>query len=595
MAHADTKALPHPDAVIKHDGRSVAFDASRLELSIAHSAGRILTAEAALRLGRQVAGMVAFGVLADGKRVVATSDIRVRVLQALRDLKCDGAAEAFQDFAREASLRAVSLRVIEPEMPRAVSSGFPWDRRRLLESLRASGVAFDTAGAAAREVERRIVASSLECVTPALIHALAVLALSPETGGARAYGARRVAYSAAAHLPNWNASASAENPLPPAGAALEEFWLQGIHSRDVVAAVRDNLLALDPYPSTAGADGASSEIQPADPLSDDFFASLKERTAGTVRILNALADTPERTGGLGVALARLARECGGIAARGAELSLRLKAAPEKIAGAQRRAAPITLNAGGAIAREALRDPARAAARLAELAALAAKAHREREEYFLLSPVRGRVLPIAAAGLWNATAWIQGASFDATQAARGAREIIAPLCMSLSDAVNRLCGETSMNLLLTAAAPEGAERRLWRGDQGHFLRDGIALNAASAYDSGTELKLSAAMDDFINRLDFAKALSEAFDEPPELRIVAPLSVETTAAQWSELFDALAKAGIARLRLAFGGVARSVPNLTRAVREYLIGFPLLEPGNPETPKPKTRNPSATSQSA
>jgi len=290
--------------------------------------------------------------------------------------------------------------------------------------------------------------------------------------------------------------------------------------------------------------------------------------------MNVRADTPERIGAIAAMLSRGIGEPPGVPAPGTALSLYFKSIPKKLFDAAHRALPVTLNAGGLVAREAVRDPKRAAARLGELAAVAARVHREREEYFLRSPVRGRVLPIAVAGLWNATAWLQGEGFDTTHAAIGARRVIAPLCQSLRAAVEALRLSSGMDLVLTASAPVAAERRLWRDDRSFFLNDGLKLNAASAYESGPELKLSSSMDDFFNRLDFATAVGEAFDEPPVMSIDAAVSVEVDSAQWNDLFAGLAQAGVACLRVAFGGSARAVPNLTRAIRSYLIGFPLLD---------------------
>ena len=576
--------MKHPDAVIKHDGRRVAFDAARLAASVqnaAMSARAALPGDEALRLGRLIAESAGQAALENDNPektgVIASADIRTLTMLSLRRLKCDDVAEAYQNHARAAALLLWRVRVAEPEMPRAESSGTPWDRRRLLESLRESGIAFDVAGATARDVERRVVTLGWEFISPALIHSLAVLALPAGAHGARDYGVRRVAFSAAANLPHWSAKSAVENPLPAGGRALEEFWLQGVHSPGVVKAVRDNLLSLDPCPSSAAAFEKQESTLPADPLGTDFSAAFKRCWAAGAPGLNVRADGTERIRAMAEFLARIPGEFDGMSAPVTEVCLYFKAVPDKLFDAAQRAAPVTVNAGGLVAREALRDPKRAAARLSELAVLAARAHREREEYFLRSPVRGRILPVAAAGLWNATAWIQGEGFDATRAAIGTRQVIAPLCQALRAAIEAVRGESGMELVLTAAAPLSAERRLWRNDRGFFMRDlreGVELNAGSAYESGPELKLSPAMDDFTNRLDFAKAVGEAFDEPSEMTIVVPLAPATGAAQWSELLGSVAQAGVACLRLAFGGNARAVPNLTRAVRSYLIGFPLLD---------------------
>src|SRR5579862_8057253 len=439
------------------------------------------------------------------------------------------------------------------------------------------------AGWVAREVERRVVTLVMDYISPALVHALAMLTLPPDAYGARAYSVRRVAFSAAPNLPNWSDRAGVEHPLPSTGAALEQFWMQGVHSAPVIQAARHNLLSLEPYPSAFNEVSASETHAPSDPCDVDFAGWLAQNIERDTSPLMALAETPARLDSLAEKLAATfaVAPLGGqtraespVLAQKQTLTLLFKSLPQKYFDAAQRAMPITLNAGGLIAREALRDLDRACARLAELAALAAQAHREREDYFLRSPVRGRILPIALAGLWNAAAAMLGEPFDAAQPSHDSRRLVEKLCQSARDAVAALRDESGMALALTGAAPLAAERRLWRNDRDFFLRDGITLHDAGAYENSPALKLSAGVDDFTSRVDFAKALSAAFDEPPPVVIEVPPIPDADTAQWKDLLEALSKAALARVLLRFTGAPRAVTNLSRALKSYLVGFPLLE---------------------
>ncbi|MEI6232128.1 MAG: ATP cone domain-containing protein [Planctomycetota bacterium] len=564
-------------AVIKHDGRTMTFDAARLEASVARA---VRAADASLPpnestvIAQDVAASIEHSTAVESSNVVRTADIRATIIDSLRAMALNSVAEAYQKQSRDTMALLQRIRVIEPDISRSDSSGVPWDRRRLAESLHASGIAPDVAKSVARDVERRIVALGQQSISPALIHALTELALPPGAFGARTYSVRRVAYSAANNLPHFKSEGDGVEALPANGPALETFWLQGVHSSAVVNAVRSNLIALDPCPSTHDAHVANAVSAPFDPLAPDFEAVLWRRSAMASTGLAVRADSPERIRAIAEQFARGFGNPAGTPMTGTEIHLYYKSIPEKYFDASHRALPVTINAGGLVAREGLRDPKRAAARLGELAELAAQVHREREDYFLRSPVRGRVLPIAVAGLWNATSWMQGARFDAERAAIGVRNAIEPLCQSLRAAVENLRSDSGLELVLTAAAPLRAEQRLWRGDRDFFLNDGVKLNADAIYDSGRDMKLSASMHDFTNRLDFAHALSEAFDEPPAMTLETGLALDINAAQWNDLLTSLAQAGVGCLRIAFGGQARTVPNLIRAIRSYLIGFPLLD---------------------
>jgi len=211
-------------AVIKHDGRRVAFDSARLEASVLRAAMTSVPADAAARLAREVAA------IEHDDSVVRTADLRAFVTQTLRSMNFEAVADAYQQHTRETLAFIQRVRVVEPEMPRMDNAGLTWDRRRLSESMRASGIAPDLAGAIARGVERRIVTLELELISPALIHALTMLALPHDAFGARAYGSRRVAFAASQHLPHVNAHLEGRDPLPSDGIALQQFWLQGVHS-----------------------------------------------------------------------------------------------------------------------------------------------------------------------------------------------------------------------------------------------------------------------------------------------------------------------------------------------------------------------------
>jgi len=116
-----------------------------------------------------------------------------------------------------------------------------------------------------------------------------------------------------------------------------------------------------------------------------------------------------------------------------------------------------------VVREALRDQARATVRLAQMVGVAVQAHREREEYFSLSPIRGRQLPVAIAGVWNAAAWLLGEDFECRQVTRNARTLAATLVSVVRNAVETMRNETGMELVLTGTAPHEAAQQLWRRD------------------------------------------------------------------------------------------------------------------------------------
>jgi len=596
-----------PEAVRKHDGRVVAYDAARLEASIARAAraaDATLAGDAAGVLAHEIATAVGGFLVAQARLVPASADIRALVIQLLRKTGYGAIADRYAEHARAATGLLWRLRVAEPG---SGGGGAPWDRRRLLESLRASGVARDPAGEVAREVERHIVALGLERVSAALIHALAALVLSQRALDTKAYAARRVAFALPMHVPRFDSVAAEEMPLPRDGPPLEAFWLQAVHSGEVVRAAEDNILSLEPYPSRPGGDVPAAAHPGAawseafDPLLPHTAGVLREWCALTQRTLWVRADSAERIAELARYLALLPASLAPSASSGAGLDVLLSATPavsllltpdgapgpqfEARTGAQqqpeaaratrvRRATPVTINLGGLMVREALRDQARVTVRLAQTAAVAAQAHREREEYFNLSPVRGRQLPVAIAGLWNAAAWLQGESFEDIRITRPLRTLAVTLVSIVHGAVTTLRDETGMELCLIGGAPVAATRQLWRRDREFLLRDGITLDAARVYDGGPALKLAPSAEDLAERVDFAKAIGVAFDEPAAMVAEVPFGEEPEVGAWREFLTVFAQAGVPRLRLTPGGGVRTLKMLSRAVRSHLEGFPLFE---------------------
>jgi len=103
---------------------------------------------------------------------------------------------------------------------------------------------------------------------------------------------------------------------------------------------------------------------------------------------------------------------------------------------------------------------------------------------------------------------------------------------------------------------------------------VTLDAARAYESGPMVKLAAGTDDLSERVDFAKAIGAAFDEPAAVVLEVPLGEELDAAVWRDLLNVFAQASVPRLRLLPGGGVRAQKSLVRAVRTHLEGFPLFE---------------------
>jgi len=125
--------------------------------------------------------------------------------------------------------------------------------------------------------------------------------------------------------------------------------------------------------------------------------------------------------------------------------------------------------------------------------LPAQAHREREDYVLRSPVAPEETcrsPWRAYGMQPSAA--RGA-FDSGEALATTRaHHRAKLCASLHAAVSEIRNKSEIELVLSSAAPPAAHAVVGASTR-VFVRDGIHLNAAAAYEFSPDLKVSAAMD------------------------------------------------------------------------------------------------------
>ena len=566
-----------PEAVRKHDGRVVAYDPNKVVGALARAALAAtpeMAADAARRLGLEIGQAVGSFLAAEGQPVPATADVRSLVIKLLRETGHERIAGAFAEEARAAASLLWGIRVVEPGTPFTSMAGSPWDRRRLLESLRASGIARDPAGDAAREIERRVVALGQERISPALIHALACMVLAKRALDVRIYAARRVAFSLVAQVPRYDVLAAEQCTLPPEGPALEAFWLQSVHSHEVSRTVADNLLSLAPYPAHPADDTFSPCAALAiDPLAPDAQTAWHHQLKREAPHIPALrADGAERLGLVAKWLSHLSAGQGRALSQGIQVFLQLPG--DKHSRQLRRASPIAINLAGLLIREALREPVRASVRLAQLAGLAAQAHREREEYFTFSPVRGRVLPVAIAGLWNAAAWLQGGNFDAPQISRASRGMAANFISILRGAVDSVRQQTGMELALAGIAATEATHTFWQKDREFLLRDGISLDAGGAYDGGPSVRVTQRREDLGERLDFARDAGSVFDDPPAVFVEAALGGEPDSELWHELLAALAQSGTVCVRFVPGGGGRSMRNVLKLLRSELGAYPLFD---------------------
>jgi len=126
-----------------------------------------------------------------------------------------------------------------------------------------------------------------------------------------------------------------------------------------------------------------------------------------------------------------------------------------------------------------------------------KAHREREDYFLRSPVARQEPADRRGGLMECSRSAARKRSIPRSPRTTRADSLAQLCAS-STPRQRDSQQSEIELVLSSAAPPAAQRRLWRIDREFFCgADGIHLNAAAAYESA-DLKVSAAMDDITSR-------------------------------------------------------------------------------------------------
>jgi hypothetical protein len=436
--------MSQPAAARKHDGRVVAFDAKRLAKSISGAVlggGEQADREAAEEVGERLAAMAVALLARESRTAPSTEEVREAALRAMQGSGHELAAAAYAEQARTAAAALWRLRVGEDARTAA-----PWDRQRLAASLRGSGVASDPAGEVAKEVERRLIRLGDELATPALLHALAILELLRRGLDQRRYAARRIAVRLAAQTTRQEGVRAAACPLAVTAPVLEAFWLQAVHSPEVAAAARSQHLGLAPWPtSSADAETPPGLGEEVEPTSDEGVRALEAWGSGVgeqsgVAARGIRADTAERRVALAQGLARQRPRQEGEAARrregSGEQALRVRLQPPVVGagGGRGMAGLIALNVAGALAREAIREIPRATLRLAQLLRVAAQAHREREEYFALSPVRGRRLPLGLVGLLNAGAWLNGRSLDQSVPERSCLETATVLLQAARSAV-----------------------------------------------------------------------------------------------------------------------------------------------------------------
>jgi hypothetical protein len=626
--------VPQPQALKKHDGRIVAFERSKIADAIARAAltsGDARVYDEARLWSDPLAAQISSRVMKECKGTPASADVRATTIKVLRETGHAAVAESFVEQARAAASFLWRLRIYEgpmrphgagggnvrkpgsPVLDKAMQGGVdfesaPWDRRRLMEVLRVSGLARDPAGEVARAVERKLIQLEEEWVSAALVHALAVEEINRRGSDSRPYMLRRVPVSFvrdASRPVSETLHESQEN-------ALESFWRETVHSAEVTSAARHSLLNLAPFPADCldivSPLGWAESFDPCQEQAYESFSKwrlgdlggpLQHPEAAWIKL-----DSPERS----VALANLltgAGECERLARREIRLCLR-QPGERSYARPKRCAPPITLNLAGLLVRSGLRDPLKATRKVAHLAALAAQAHREREEFWGLSPVRGRELPLLASGFWNAAAWLCNESFERPPFTASLRVEAATLSSVIYGAVATLRAETGLNLSVWSpalplywkhpgAAPESVAgglrlTELWRRDGEYFARDGARLDEHGSYGVGLELTpfglpgLKTAGSDpelqqvsgerVLETLEYLAAVAPNFDEPPPLVIEVPLGVETDALAWRELFSALVESKLPVARLVPGGGKRSLKIVARMIRHQAEGFPLFE---------------------
>ena len=630
--------VPQPKAVKKHDGRVVAFECSRLADSAALAAlasGESQTYDAARIWTDPIAAEVAARVFKEFSATPASADLRATLNKVLRETGHIPTADAFVEHARSTASFLWRLRIHEGAMrsggmvparktgiavpDRPVSGGVDfessaWDRRRLMDSLRQSGLARDPAGETARSVERKLILLEEEWVSAALVHALAVEEISRRGSDPRNYVMRRVPVVFSRETGVTKQAVLEQG----ASRALEAFWRETAHSSEVAAAVRNSLLSLQPVPLNSNDIVAPAGwLEAFDPCTENAQEHWRlwcqtGKTHGPLthpEIAWVRTDSLERS----IALSRLLAEQvenGSLARK--EVRLWLRPPGERIYARPKRCAPpLVLNLAGLMVRSGLRDPLKATRKVAHLAALAAQAHREREEFWGLSPVRGRELPILASGFWNAAAWLVGESFERPPFMPSVRMEAATLSSVIYGAIATLRAETGLNLSFWSAGlplywkrGEAAEecvadgwglKELWRSDGMYFARDGARLDDHGAYGLGLELTpfglplplmsqtapvelethgSPVSSERVLETLEYLVAVSPNFDEPPPLVLETPLGVEADPQAWRELFSALSESRLNQARLLPNGGKRGLKVMSRMIRNQAEGLPLFE---------------------
>lgn len=582
------KEIAHtPHAVRKHDGRIVPFDARRLRQSLARAgaeAGVWPPAGEAEEFGKKAAAVIADELARRLPEVAPTEEIRRTAVRVLRECGLEIAADTYLGHARKTAELLWQLRVSEGPPPnnkatgKNTAGGTPWDRRRLAEALRASGIAPDPAGETAREVERQLTVLGRRCVSPALVHALTVQVIGERNLDPRPYAARRVAVSFTDATTPMTATAEANKAaVSPLENTLQAYWLQVVHSPATVEAVRANRLCLAPYPPLPQGSAATTLPSPAG--TEIFLAPVDPLTAGTEarrpksgnnlwRLQAKGAKQREEAARQAAAWPAVKQKSRPFLAgeTGLEVWVQPPASGWSSGGGPPPAAPISLNVCGLLVREGVRDRKGAAEKQARAFSAAVRAHREREEYLGFSPVRGRLLPVAAAGLWNAAAWLQGLPFDSPAPTTGNADTAAFLVESLAAAAAAAREATELRLVLFAEPPPAAARTLYRNDRAFFARDGLRF--ADEKEGGgyrTDISLTGREDRrFVEELaSFLRRTARSLVLPPALNLTVPLGTERSADAWHALFAAAAEQGVARLRLRPGGCRAALRRVTRAL--------------------------------
>jgi hypothetical protein len=514
--------------------------------------------DAAEILGVETARKAAAGFDARSVKVVETDELRRVVAQIFRDSGRADVAERYILFARNASELLWKMSVSETHASGAdaaneTTSGRPWDRRRLVESLRAAGIAADPAGEAARAVERQLVALNRRLVSPALIHALTVLTLQDLRLDQRAYSARRVGVPV-------TQKSGVETAAPTLFAnATRAYWLQTVHSAAITAAIQANQISLAPWPPIpvvheAAAAPVGEPIVFCDLRRAEMELRDEPRSAAVLLPADNSADR------LAVARRLTSPRAAAPGTGGCEVWLRKPAEALRAETESRRnrvewAPTVTLNLCALMGRERAASSASVFERAALGVTPAVRALREREEHWGLSPVRGRNLPVALAGLWQAAALLTERVFEADRSSPKTAETALVACEHLAAAIAAAREATDLRLVLSADVPQEAALELRNADLAHFAKDGCpAVTPAFApetYGIGTSLSGDENRSTVEVLLRFLNRAGGLFELPPALLLKVPLGEESSADLWHDLLSAAADAGLTRLKFERGG--------------------------------------------